>query len=735
MDGSGQPSGGVIMAIQRRTITMHRGLTTSFDDVDAPLGAVKIARNVRYFAHRRSFSLALGRQFASSFIPGPVGGTQTSRPVASMNGVSWDPGSGLIPHQMMYKDPGTAGYQLFEVTVRPGLPTTSRALGVPIGLEAGTEFELAAFENEFFVATGKTPLQLRRGDPDIAPNELLNRWGMDEVVPGEVGAEDALTPVITFTVGTIDLPDQSFWYWWTWVFEDEGKFTEIIIEGTHNGWDLDLTLPTPLAAEDQGVVPGNRINFFAEVRVREQAFLDAIPAGATHVRVYRGVGLEIDILDTSEQNNPWPVGSLVGTRAIVTILAEGPTDFLAFDRKNNKRILQPLLNLFTDIGDLPNDEVGTIFDFIRIRQDNISAQIGMNGPAPRCSAIEVFEESIIANDLDDPRKTRFSFPGRPHVFPGVYFINHESKEQDVVIAYRVLKNVLGVFLRYGVDRVNWLPRQGDGDFNRGRVKEIVTRQRGLTSRRGITKFQHPMFGEMIAYMSDDGMYITDLRKINFWTSHLNWKKHISNPEVTVLVDDPDNWRLVLAHQSPGDETMKRLTYFYYDPAHLTEDGRPAIVGPVDREGGILALVLARRADGVRQVMSSDTKGSVLFEDFGFEDQATEDTEDGVPTPLVMQLRTQDIYPAGLLDKVAITRFGFRGSGIAQYTGTMLLPKKGVDQYKAVDMVLDFLEDPLPTKKIVTLPERVAFEVTGEGGTAEISHLAVLGDDDAGEIHR
>lgn len=732
MDGDFQSGGGVV-AEQRRHISLHQGLGTSFDDVDAPLGSLKIARNVKYFAHRRSFGLSAGRQYVGSDIPSPTQGIHSPGTIVGLQGFQWDPDESVSLHDIVYiSTENQPEFKSIEPPSTPGTPINAPRTGFTVsGLEFGPDFESTSFENDFYLATGKDPFWMVHQGISGVRHPALRRWGMAEVTVDSVEDTETLVVFTEGVAGANKFAVGDYWYWFTWVILGDALaatgLPRVDIEGTHSGWDSFIP-PVPLSNPpytSQGIHRANGVaTESVQLYVNVNAFDGAIPSGATHVRIYRGIG-EIDITK-DPRHNPWPTGSLLETVPIVTVrsasigVKEIDSEFFYL--------------LYKDNYDLKREEVDKVFNSVTVRLGNISAETGMDGAPPRSTAVETFEESIIANDIDDLRKTRFSFPGKPHSFPAIYYINHESTEQDQVVAYRVLKNTLGVFLRYGIDRVNWLPRQSDADFNRGRVKEAITRQRGLVNRRAITKFQHPMFGEMIAYMSDDGLYVTDLRKVKFWAPHLNWTKHLQNPETTLLIDDPDNWRLILAHQSPGDAVVRRLTFFHYDPAHLTENGTPAIVGPVDRTE-IGALTLIRREDGKRQVVTTDGRGNILYEGFGLDDQAGEDTEDGVPVVAAMQLRTQDMYPSGLLHEASVTRFGFRGSGVGRFTGSMLLAKRGVDQYKAVELVLDFDDNPLVTKKINTLAERVGFEVTGQDVQAEITHLAVLGDDEAGEMGR
>jgi hypothetical protein len=145
-------------------------------------------------------------------------------------------------------------------------------------------------------------------------------------------------------------------------------------------------------------------------------------------------------------------------------------------------------------------------------------------------------------------------------------------------------------------------------------------------------------------VSRTGIYATDLFSEIKLTRRIDWKGATQGLSLTraILLNDPDEERLVLGVGSVW-------YYLHYDADHIDDDGIPAITGPIERPRGIVAADLVRVEGGARVVVDSEGSG-LLYESRGFSDAA-------LPTsPLLWQVRTRDIYPAGVGEEASMISF-------------------------------------------------------------------------------
>lgn len=680
-------------------VPLHKGLVTAVANVHAPPESLREARNCRYERDSLGVRNALGRSIAGGEVPTRPGGAHSfTGSVSYIHGLAWDPGStadGTAAElvQLLYiaGTPPAGARRLFTLPARedhsdPGMRTAARRQLTFTGL---LPFNVAgvpiAFENRYYLSAG---FRLVR---DVITGARLERNGM----PGH-RPEDSISVALDGLAGgaTVVLFG-IWWYWWTW-------------------YDPDTDQEGPAEADDAKFV---RVLGLTDDEFRV-TFLRSIikPTANAKVRIYRSLKLHEDDppdVGTEADTNPWPIGFIIA-ELDPDIVQTFPGDGTGFEIINTTDTTMFFRDNQLPSPGIPANKVhvrSDVFAFVEVRVDGDVADAARDGTPPRSSALEVFEESLISNDLDDPRKTRFSFPGRPGSFPGTFFINHETAETDRVLAFKVLKNQLGVFMRYGVDRINWLPRRSDQDFNRGRVKTEISRQYGLVNNRAIDKFMHPGLGQLVVYGSDDGIYATDLKRgVRRISVSVEWESLVAVPDATILVNDPNNSRIIVAHQMPGEDRRNHLSYLYYDDAHLSQGGIPAWIGPVDRPAGVIALTRVTLENGRKQVISTDAFGSIHYEDQGLVEQGTEDTGGATATVLAVKMRSQQIYLGGVGFEVHLQRAGFVGSGIGAYTGRVRSHR--VDNVR--EFALDFVTDKLSTVDGLDTAQRTEFEVEGTG---------------------
>jgi len=516
----------------------------------------------------------------------------------------WDPGTtvdGNVAerYQVLYATEPTAA-TLYTLPAKPTAGDGDMNVGLARAWTLSTALgpytpDLVSFRNEWFLLSGS------------ARNHWMNRGTAGQAAGAHGMPENSTVMVETHTSGTgdasADAADISVWFTWYDSTND--------IEGA-----------AASASVRNYLVAAGTTTSRTQLRVVKSVFDAARPPEADSIRVY--VGRDVASVD----GTAYPIGGLIETVAI-SDLTETTAPRGVPPVTTTVYLLPVSIAIPADI----DPSVYSAYPLVTIE----GVPISRNMEPPASTTGDVYEESLVLNDIDDPRKVWFSFPGEPHAFPTLFFINFETKEADEVIAIRTLGARLGVYLASSVWRVNWLPRESDFSFNRGRVKDVVCEGRGIVARDAVTTFTHPALGPVHAFVSQTGIYVTDLveppMKI---TSHLDWNAVLASGPLSsaILVDDPDKERLVL-------RLGNSLFYLHYDPAHVME-GALAVTGPIPRPGGVGGLSLVTTENSTHVLVSTDNNGTngMYYEATGFTDPASS-------VPLVWDVETREIYPFGV----------------------------------------------------------------------------------------
>ena len=191
----------------------------------------------------------------------------------------------------------------------------------------------------------------------------------------------------------------------------------------------------------------------------------------------------------------------------------------------------------------------------------------------------MFQDSLLLNDVEDSSIARYSFPSRIDLFPAPYFLNFDTKEQDEITLIRTVGNVVIIGLKHQIYRANYLPRDTDAEFERGRAVEVVETAHGIAGRTAGVVFTLPGFGQALAYANNYGVFMTDGYRVRPLTSDLDWwgtvnlsylsnSKFINNTELQVL-----EFYYVPVDVADLSAATKQL-YFHYHPSHLKATHAP-----------------------------------------------------------------------------------------------------------------------------------------------------------------
>lgn len=413
-------------------------------------------------------------------------------------------------------------------------------------------------------------------------------------------AEGALTAGGQTSGGDYDTTTYN-WYWWTWYdvnHNKEGAGSAGVAQtvagtGSNTAAVLNFSLPTTR------------------------------PPDATHIRLYRGTsttanvdafpsGIRLTTVDINGLRDQAHTFTDLGPSTGLTSTAFSGTDTTQFAR--------------------------TAYPLVKINLGGLGTQDSRNGPPPTASTGDVFDESLVLNDVTDPRKLRFSYPGSPHSFPSTFYINFDTKDSDRIVALRSLGNTLAVFMDRSVWRVNWLPRSSDFSFDRGSVSDLVVPNFGAYGHWGVTQFASPGQGPMLAWVGSDGIFMTDNYNWSLLTAQLDWKSMVGAPQNAILVDNPGAYRLECYFAPPGSQTRTYAMYLHYHPNSASQGFMPITL--VQRPGTVRAAFSGVTDAGGWQVVTSDNAASLFYEGHGLRDEST-------PLTTPMDVKTRELYLAGI----------------------------------------------------------------------------------------
>jgi hypothetical protein len=271
---------------------------------------------------------------------------------------------------------------------------------------------------------------------------------------------------------------------------------------------------------------------------------------------------------------------------------------------------------------------------------------------------DIFDGQLVVNDYKAPAIIRYSLPDQPEYFPALYYINFESKAKDVVTCIKRVNNALVVGLRSSIKRINYLPRESDAEFDRGRCQEDVTTDHGIVGPQAATLFTMPGMGTMLAYVSAKGLHITDGNSSRELNTDLDWDTTVNTGvdsslipylKRCMLVNYASEYALRLAYVPAGGTTVTKYLQFSYHPMHV-KDGQLPAMGPCSMNARSFCPAVL---NGMPRLLSGHpTDGNVYVEDVG---TTSADTA-ALPAPAI---KTRLLLPRGIGGQGRIQRVYFR----------------------------------------------------------------------------
>lgn len=225
-------------------------------------------------------------------------------------------------------------------------------------------------------------------------------------------------------------------------------------------------------------------------------------------------------------------------------------------------------------------DAALIEEFPRIEilnPDGSTSALGAHGQPPTASMGDIFQDTMVTNDVEVPVAIAYSLPGEPEYFPEIYRMRFDTSSKDVVTCIKTLSTWLIVGLAGQVWRVNWLPQAADSEFQPGRAKELIDPFNGIVGPKAACLFV--MAGELLlAYVSGSQLRFTNGYSADALCPDVDLTDFMDAGDAgeCELVNDPHFSELVLQYSAGGEWEQLR---FSYHQTHRKEGGLK-VTGPV-----------------------------------------------------------------------------------------------------------------------------------------------------------
>lgn len=301
--------------------------------------------------------------------------------------------------------------------------------------------------------------------------------------------------------------------------------------------------------------------------------------------------------------------------------------------------------------------------------------------APVLDAVGLFDGSLVGIPANDPHVIRFTPAAYPESWPEIFEIPLQTVRHDVGMAFGSLNGQLGVFTRDTIHRLTRLPREVDSAYAPAEVLSLVTDERGAISRRGVAAFTLPGRGPLLAFVSRDGVWATNLApNIQMpLTDLVDWEGRVDPAYLddSVLVNDPANRRLVFLYRGVEDSTTQRVMYLDYQGERVRvthPDHGPLVDGVLAPLSGRLVLWTA----------DSRASGWVYAEGEADEDQSyLVDTSGSISAAI----RTAELFPDGVQSEGKVTTASWQHGAGGPTTASHKFWPNRVDtpKYRTLDL--------------------------------------------------
>jgi len=234
-----------------------------------------------------------------------------------------------------------------------------------------------------------------------------------------------------------------------------------------------------------------------------------------------------------------------------------------------------------------------------------------------------------------------------------------------------------VGMKHQLYRINYLPRETDAEFDRGRAYETISVGEGIVGPQAAALFAPDAETLLFAYISHSGPKITDGFTSKLLNRDLDWENTVRLPtssDITdylknsILVDYPAKSQLWFFYTAPGATTNNRAIVFHYSIEHRKQDGTYKATGPITVVG--LSSHIGRLA-GNDVFITGQSGGFVYVEDRGYSDASG-------GTPL-FAVKTREMYLSELGGESTLEKIYTRHRQDATSTVTITVSARRQDK--------------------------------------------------------
>jgi hypothetical protein len=216
----------------------------------------------------------------------------------------------------------------------------------------------------------------------------------------------------------------------------------------------------------------------------------------------------------------------------------------------------------------------TLFPSIVISAGPSEASIGANGQPPSASTGDIFQGSLVTNDVANPRQIAWTIPGTLDYSPSIYRMAFDLPVRRVA----ALGNILVVGLSAQLEGLRFLPLEDDAEFNTGRARFPITTDDGIVGVSAACKFT--LGGQQrLFFVGYSQLMMTDGFTAEPAAPDISWND-MTEPVLLSKVHVVKNARyreIKVHYPSRGGSGIDKTLVLSYDPIHL-KNGKLKVVG-------------------------------------------------------------------------------------------------------------------------------------------------------------
>ena len=274
--------------------------------------------------------------------------------------------------------------------------------------------------------------------------------------------------------------------------------------------------------------------------------------------------------------------------------------------------------------------------------------IGANGETPISDTGDLFQGSILMNDLEKPTNIVWTIPGTIDYVPVPYRLAID----DRVTCIRALGTSALIGGEGTVERMNYLPVAEDPEFSTGRARDLLDSDDGMVSNKAAVRFV--LNGVLhLFYIGQTTLRMTEGYQVQTATDDIVWRTLVDQPNIKkCFCENNAALREILVYYpSAGSATVNKKLRLSYDTTHI-KNGKLKVVG-ITNYGPKAAAAGVLHTTGER-ILYTAKGGTVYVENRGFEDESGGGIRPNVST--------REMHLAGLGNSSEVSNFAVHTQG-------------------------------------------------------------------------